>query len=195
MNSINHSDVCSFVSSERTSLKAVLALLISLVGLTLNPPNSSYLLPFFKGSTYKLIQGWNGPWGHKDHLAFAYDFIMPIGSLVTASRDGVVIKFEEQYEDGNRVPGKENYIILAHEDGTFSRYYHLTRNGVIPQLNEKVQAGDVIAYSGNTGASAGPHLHFDVTKDCFNWGCNTIEFTFSNSSENPLKANTEYTAN
>ncbi len=176
-------------------MKILITILTSLVMQTVTAPTETYVLPFPKGATYKLIQGWNGPWGHSGHAFFSYDFIMPIGSVVIASRSGVVIKLEEQYEDGNRTPGKENYVVLDHGDGYFTRYYHLTKDGVLPKLNDKVTAGDVIAYSGNTGASAGPHLHFDVTKDCFNWGCNTVEFEFSNSGENPLKPKLEYAAN
>ncbi|MBK7871643.1 MAG: M23 family metallopeptidase [Saprospiraceae bacterium] len=153
---------------------------------------SKYSLPFPKGQQYQLLQTWNGPWGHQDKTAYAYDFNMPLGSVITAARDGKVIKIEEQYTDGNRTPGQENYVFIEHKDGTFSRYYHLTQNGVLVAVGDTVGAGDTIALSGNTGASAGPHLHFDITKECPDWGCQTIPFKFKEIKDSPLQLKTAY---
>jgi murein DD-endopeptidase MepM/ murein hydrolase activator NlpD len=154
----------------------------------------AYLLPYPPGVKNLLIQGNNGPWGHTDKIAFAYDFKMPIGSPVCAARDGIVTKTEDRYEDGNRTPGQENYIFVSHGDGTFSRYYHLTQHGVLIKVGDHIKAGDRIGKSGNTGASAGPHLHFDVTEKCPEWGCQTIPIRFKNVAENPLQQGKEYEA-
>jgi murein DD-endopeptidase MepM/ murein hydrolase activator NlpD len=152
----------------------------------------NFYLPFSKNQESKLIQSWNGPYGHTGHLQYAYDFIMPIGTPVLAAHAGRVVKVEEQYEDNNKTPGKENFVIIDNGNKTYSRYYHLTKNGVLVQVGDKVKINDTIALSGNTGASAGPHLHFDVTKGCYDWGCQTIAFRFKNTSENPLTAGKTY---
>src|SRR5688572_20624241 len=137
--------------------------------------DASYLLPFPAGDSARLIQGNNGPWGHTGHAAYAFDFLMPIGSPVTAARHGRVVAVEEQFIDGNRTPGRENYVVVRHADGTFGRYYHLTKDGALVGVGQDVAAAQMVGRSGNTGASAGPHLHFDVTRDCREWGCQTVQ--------------------
>ena len=153
-----------------------------------------YWLPYPVGTSWLLLQGNNGPWGHEGKLAFAYDFKMPIASQVMAARAGVVVKVEGRFEDANRTAGQENFIFVAHGDGTFGRYYHLTKDGPRVSAGAKVRAGDWIGRSGDTGASAGPHLHFDVTRDCPEWGCQTIAISFANSTENPLVSGKTYEA-
>jgi murein DD-endopeptidase MepM/ murein hydrolase activator NlpD len=154
----------------------------------------TYALPFPSNETFVVLQGYNGPYGHTGKLEFAYDFKMPIGTNVAAARSGVVIKTESRYTDGNRKPGQENYIFISHQDNTFSRYYHLTRDGVLVSVGDRVSQGQAIGRSGDTGASAGPHLHFDVTRDCPEWGCQTIPIRFRNASENPLVKGQSYKA-
>jgi len=149
-------------------------------------PDASYQLPFPVGDSAKLIQGNNGPYGHTGAAAYAFDFIMPIGSAVTAARSGRVYATESRYVDNNRNPGQENYVVIQHSDGTFGRYYHLTQGGALVQVGATVTRGDTIARSGDTGASAGPHLHFDVTKGCAEWGCQTIRIQFDNAGADSL---------
>ena len=158
------------------------------------PDDSSYVLPFPVGVGRQLIQGNNGPWGHTGPIAFAFDFVMPIGSPVTAARGGEVVKIEKRFRDGTKVPGEENYIFIRHADGTFGRYYHLTFGGALVDSGARVKRGDLIGRSGTSGASAGPHLHFDVTRECATWGCQTIPIVFRNAGADSLIAGTTYTA-
>ena len=111
---------------------------------------------------------------------------MPIGSRVAAARAGVVVRTEASHADATRKGGEENFIFVDHGDGTFGRYYHLTRGGVLVAVGQRVLAGQEIGRSGDSGASAGPHLHFDVTRGCPDWGCQTIPVRFGNSAGNPL---------
>lgn len=152
----------------------------------------SYTLPYAKGESHKLLQGYGGPYGHKGHSEFAYDFQMPIGTAILAARGGEVVKVVESNSDSTRKPGEENVIVIKHSDGTFGRYYHLTKEGALVSTGDRVKQGDKVALSGDSGASAGPHLHFDVTKECFEWGCQTIKVEFENVTENPLKAGESY---
>lgn len=53
-----------------------------------------------------------------------------------------------------------NYIIIEHNDGTSSVYAHLDR--IVVSKGNIVKKGDLIGYTGNTGRSSGPHLHYEV---------------------------------
>lgn len=55
---------------------------------------------------------------------------------------------------------KGRYIIIRHEDGSETRYYHL--NKVLVKDGQDVNAGDTIGLVGSTGKSTGPHLHYEI---------------------------------
>lgn len=123
----------------------------------------NYSLPFEQGSAFALHQGYNGNFSHQNVKAL--DFTMPVGTPITAIRDGIVIQLVEK--NVLVCPKKEcakynNYVIIYHSDGTFAEYTHLKRNGVLVNVGDKVSKGQVIASSGNTGYSSGPHLHLMV---------------------------------
>ncbi|MFC9298060.1 M23 family metallopeptidase [Streptomyces sp. NPDC057011] len=79
------------------------------------------------------------------------DFPVSYGTPVMAATDGTV---RTQY---NSAYG--NMAIVTSPDGTETWYCHLSSTKI---RSGKVKAGDVIAYSGNSGNSTGPHLHFEV---------------------------------
>ncbi|MFE5487723.1 M23 family metallopeptidase [Streptomyces sp. NPDC056527] len=79
------------------------------------------------------------------------DFPVQYGTKVMAATDGTV---RTQY---NSAYG--NMAIVTAADGTETWYCHLSSTKL---RSGKVKAGDVIAYSGNSGNSTGPHLHFEV---------------------------------
>jgi murein DD-endopeptidase MepM/ murein hydrolase activator NlpD len=55
-----------------------------------------------------------------------------------------------------------NSIRILHDDGSMAVYAHLQVGRAQVYVGMRVQAGQLIAYSGNTGFSSGPHLHFAV---------------------------------
>ena len=108
-------------------------------------------------------QGIDGKFSHFGSLRYAYDFDLPSGTPVRASKAGwVAVACGAFTEGGLRVElkARANYVAIRHEGDIFSRYYHLQSTAVVD--GEFVAAGAVIGYSGNTGYSGMPHLHFDV---------------------------------
>ena len=112
------------------------------------------------------IQSNNGNDTHTEELRFAYDFSLPIGTPVLAAADGEVAAAVGSFHGGGRGTkenrARANYVAVRHANGLYSRYYHLQHGGVAVSVGQRVVAGQVIGYSGNTGFSGAPHLHFDV---------------------------------
>ncbi len=80
------------------------------------------------------------------------DFTAPHGSPVYATGDGIV--------DYTGYSTYGNVIYLNHSHHFETRYAHLSKYIVVP--GQKVKRGEIIGYVGNTGVSAGPHLHYEV---------------------------------
>ena len=83
------------------------------------------------------------------------DYTVGEGSSVFATADGVV----KEISDKNSTLGKT--IIIDHQNGYKSSYSHLL--SVVVRRGQKVERGDVIALSGNSGLSLAPHLHYEVS--------------------------------
>ncbi|MDH4219066.1 MAG: M23 family metallopeptidase [Candidatus Aminicenantes bacterium] len=165
-------------------------------GICSNHSDSPFVLPYPVGLTYLCIQGYTGPNYHPEIRKYAVDFAMPIGSTVVAARSGRVVFIEESFEDGDYGEGKENVVVIQHEDGTYSRYVHLTRNGALGSLQQLILQGESIGLSGNSGQSLSPHLHFDVTGGDGTRSAQTIPVCFKNTKPHPdgLETGVYYTA-
>jgi murein DD-endopeptidase MepM/ murein hydrolase activator NlpD len=122
-----------------------------------------YQLPFEEGKKRLIVQGYFGAFSHKERAAL--DFKMPRGTKVLAARDGVVIRLRK---DGNKGGLKSeyrqygNFVVIQHADNSRSGYWHLQKDGVLVNVGDTVKQGQHIAWSGNTGYTAFPHLHFIV---------------------------------
>jgi hypothetical protein len=144
-----------------------------------------FLLPFKCGTKHTVTQGNNGLFSHNGRSQYAFDFAMPRGTPIKASRKGRVI-----YRRNSTRPGdpcwnnggsscitKANYVVLRHPDGTRTMYAHL--NKVTVKLGERVKRGQTIGKSGNTGWSSGPHLHFAREVNCGSSHCKTRKMRFA----------------
>ncbi len=121
----------------------------------------AYAIP--AGKTYKIMQGYDGKFSHAGKKAI--DFEMPVGSKVYAAREGVVLDIKSSSDKGCASPGcmnLANYILVYHNDGSIGSYFHLQKNGCVVTKNQKITKGQLIGYSGSTGWSSKPHLHFEV---------------------------------
>ena len=84
---------------------------------------------------------------------FGVDFALKQGTPVKATADGVVISAEQSENLGL-------CVIIEHKSGYRTLYGHNSRLEV--QIGDRVKRRDIIAYSGNTGMSSGPHLHYAI---------------------------------
>lgn len=126
-----------------------------------------YRLPYKKGEAYRVGQGYNGSFSHSGDIRYSVDFVMPVKTQVYAARGGRVVQIYERSNQGGsakKFKDKANYVVIEHNDGTFGEYAHLSKNGVLVSLGQKVYEGQLIGLSGNTGYSSGPHLHFMVVR-------------------------------
>ncbi|MBJ6723086.1 M23 family metallopeptidase [Geomesophilobacter sediminis] len=105
------------------------------------------------------------------------DIAVPSGTPVKAIAGGKVVF------SGAR-GGYGNLVVIDHGDGTQSLYGHNSELNV--HVGEKVAAGEVVALSGSTGRSTGPHLHFELWKN----GANMTEAYLKNGSGVPEVAMT-----
>jgi murein DD-endopeptidase MepM/ murein hydrolase activator NlpD len=124
-----------------------------------------YQLPYKSGSRFTISQGYNGPFSHQGPNQYALDWQMPEGTPVCAARAGLVVNVKQDSDTGGSSMDFDqfnNYITIRHDDGTLGHYCHLRKNGCCVKVGQRVNAGDRIASSGNTGYSSGPHLHFCV---------------------------------
>jgi len=105
----------------------------------------------------------SSPFGMREHpryggrkLHTGIDITMPNGTPLHATADGVV-----SFSD--RSGGSGNIVVIEHGYGLSTVYAHNTRNRVM--AGQTVKRGDIIAYSGSTGITTGPHLHYEVWRN------------------------------
>lgn len=110
-------------------------------------PVPTYIRPTTYGY---LTSGFGARWGtiHK-----GLDFGVPVGTACRASRAGTVVSAGWN--------GGYGYCVLVdHGDGVRTRYAHLS--SIQCSVGQYVEQGEVIALTGNTGDSTGPHIHFEI---------------------------------
>lgn len=129
------------------------------------PDNFVYSLPYAPGTTHRITQGYDGKFSHQGPEEYAIDWQMPEGTAVCAARGGLVVKVKDDSDRGGpsmKFDPFNNYVLIRHADGTLGHYCHLKKDSVFVHPGQVVKTGDVIALSGDTGFSSGPHLHFSV---------------------------------
>jgi murein DD-endopeptidase MepM/ murein hydrolase activator NlpD len=163
-----------------------------------NPTSQSPLIGFCHPTAGKgfLSQGNNGI-THRGRMAYAYDIATPIGTPLYAMRSGTVVGVRDKYPDtgGGRAQGaKFNYVWIEHDSNYRSVYIHLQQdfNTVMNlQKGDRIEAGQLIGYTGNSGWSTGPHLHIEVQKPkslvASGFG-KTVPFTVSGRCQSPAIA-------
>ncbi|MBP7901748.1 MAG: M23 family metallopeptidase [Spirochaetes bacterium] len=84
------------------------------------------------------------------------DLACSLGTPVRTARDGIIIV------SGNE-GGYGNLVVVRHSNGYETYYGHLSK--FLVKEGQKVKKGDIVALSGNTGRTTGPHLHYEIRKN------------------------------
>ena len=127
-------------------------------GVLIFPLKNPRITQFFGLTPFALT----GAYGYKDGKPNPHrgiDFGVSIGTPMLATASGTVRDFENM----DAYPGCVSYgkwILIDHDNGLSTLYAHLSLIKV--KRGQRVNTGDLVGYSGNSGYSTGPHLHFSV---------------------------------
>ncbi len=92
------------------------------------------------------------------HAHAGEDWAAPTGTPIYAAADGEITSIGENGAYGN-------LVTVRHDDGTETRYAHMSAFGEGLAVGDRVGAGTVLGAVGSTGRSTGPHLHFEVRQN------------------------------
>jgi len=133
------------------------------------PSSSKYILPYSVGFKYEVTQGNCGGFSHQGVSKFAYDFSIPFGTSILASRSGVVSSIENSMGNSS---ADENHVFVTHSDGSEARYVHIKKDSIPFAVGETVLQGQKIAEASES------FFHFDVRGSG-----SSIPVTFRNATE------------
>ena len=122
--------------------------------------NEPSILPFKEKTFNKMTSGFGmrmHPIDKERKFHRGMDFSCKTGTEIIATADGTVEKVRRSST------GYGNLLVVDHGNGFVTKYAQLSSFKV--QEGDKVQKGQVIAFSGNSGASTAPHLHYEVVKN------------------------------
>jgi len=133
-------------------------------------PDQAYRAPFAIATNHTVTQAFPEVATHVTRDShYAVDVSMPVGTDIMAARGGVVFDVAASNFRGGLDPARDgpaaNVVRILHDDGTYAIYAHLNTNSIRVRPGDRVQRGQYIADSGNTGFSSGPHLHFAVVRN------------------------------
>jgi murein DD-endopeptidase MepM/ murein hydrolase activator NlpD len=118
--------------------------------------STAYGLSWPVGNGYRV----SSPFGVRDHpvlgmrrMHTGVDLAVPVGASVRAAADGMVRRASEDAVNGR-------VLVLDHGHGVTTAYCH--NSELLVRVGQSVARSDVIAHSGNTGRSTGPHLHYQL---------------------------------
>ncbi|MBL9017346.1 MAG: M23 family metallopeptidase [Myxococcales bacterium] len=131
------------------------------------PSPYAYALPYPRGQTFAVLQGFHGAFSHRGSNEFAVDFDCPVATKVLAARPGIIVAANAQAQGSGTTQEyldykRTNFVIVLHDDGTLGEYMHLAPATVQVKPGQRVERLQELALSGNTGFSSTPHLHFQV---------------------------------
>jgi murein DD-endopeptidase MepM/ murein hydrolase activator NlpD len=157
-------------------------------------PEVPYRAPFAVAAGFPVSQAFPTTVTHTTaDSRHAIDIVMPIGTDVHAARGGIVFEVTCQNFRGGTDQSRDgpaaNLVRILHDDGTWAEYGHLNRSTIRVRPGDRVQRGEYIADSGNTGFTSGPHLHFAVLRNR-GLGIESLPVTFAGPDASELAPQT-----
>lgn len=101
----------------------------------------------------QIISGYGPRWGRVHE---GIDLVAPTGTPVLAAAAGEVVY------SGNRIRGYGNMVVVKHDGELMTVYAH--NSVLLVKAGDRVDAGQAVALSGQSGRASGPHLHFEVRR-------------------------------
>ena len=96
---------------------------------------------------------------NEDYFSFGLDILAPADGEVIEAADGLR---DNRPKEMNNFNFTGNYIMIMHNENTFSILGHLKQNSIKVAAGDRVKKGEKIAQCGNSGNTTDPHLHFQV---------------------------------
>ena len=129
--------------------------------------------PFAKNKEYIILQGNNTNFTHNSNFSrYAIDFNLKTNDTVHSATNGYVVGVIDKYEFGGKSDKWRDYgnfiTVYDPDSGIFCQYSHLVKSGSLVAIGDRVEMGQPIALSGNTGQSTVEHLHFNCLKPIHN---------------------------
>ncbi len=121
---------------------------------------------------------------YADWVGYGADVLAVADGVVRAARDG-----QEEHPPLSAQPEPTsltadglfgNYVVLEVEPGVFASYAHLQKGSVKVKPGQRVRRGQVLAHLGQSGNSAAPHLHFQMSNAATFEGAEGIPYIFGN---------------
>ncbi len=106
-----------------------------------------------EGRVMSLFGDRTDPFSGEEAIHTGIDLSAPMGTIVRAAADGIVVHAEW-------MGGYGRLVVIDHGNGLQTYYGHLSRFEVVP--GEEIRRGDVIGRSGASGRVTSPHLHYEV---------------------------------
>lgn len=136
----------------------------------MHTPEQPYRPPFAAAKQFLISQAFPDAQTHSTpDSRYAVDISMPEQTAIYAARGGVVIDVAHSNfrggDDFGKFGAQANLVRIVHDDGSIALYAHLSWDSIRVRPGQRVERGEPIAASGNTGFSTGPHLHFVVVRN------------------------------
>lgn len=114
----------------------------------------------------------------EDYYAFNEEIYAPAAGKVIAIEDNIS---DQSPGERNELSTFGNYIILKHAHNEYSLLAHLQQNSICVKQGDSVQLGELIAYSGNSGDTTAPHVHFQVMNSADLKKATSLRIRFKNN--------------